>query len=74
MTATTISEPFGQTLAAPSGFIRDTLTVAGRALRAVPRDLEGVIPPMFIAIFFFICRFGMSRYSLYLEKKLHTGH
>ena len=29
---------------------------------------------VFIAIFFFICCFGMSRYSLYLEKKLHTGH
>lgn len=28
----------------------------------------------FIALFFFICCFGMSRYSLYLEKKLHTGH
>ena len=29
---------------------------------------------VFVAIFFFICCFGMSRYSLYLEKKLHTGH
>jgi len=29
---------------------------------------------VFIAVFFFICCFGMSRYSLYLEKKLHTGH
>ena len=29
---------------------------------------------LFIAIFFFLCCFGMSRYSLYLEKKLHTGH
>ena len=28
----------------------------------------------FIALFFFICCFGMSRYSLYLEKKLDTGH
>ncbi len=54
MTTTTISEPFGQTLAAPSGFARDTLTVAGRALRAVPRDLEAVIPPAIIAIFFFV--------------------
>ncbi len=54
MTATTISEPFDQTLAAPSGFARDTMTVAGRALRAVTRDLEVVIPPVFIAIFFFV--------------------
>ncbi len=29
---------------------------------------------LFIALFFFICCFGMSRYSLYLEKKLHTGY
>jgi general L-amino acid transport system permease protein len=29
---------------------------------------------LFIALFFFVCCFGMSRYSLYLEKKLHTGH
>lgn len=44
----------GRTLARPSGFARDTCTVAGRALRAVPRDLEAVVPPVFIAIFFFI--------------------
>jgi len=29
---------------------------------------------IFIALFFFVCCFGMSRYSLYLENKLHTGH
>ena len=29
---------------------------------------------VFIAIFFFICCFSMSRYSIYLEDKLHTGH
>ncbi len=29
---------------------------------------------LFIATFFFIFCFGMSRYSLHLEKKLHTGH
>ena len=29
---------------------------------------------LFIAVFFFLCCFGMSRYSLYLEKKLHTGY
>ena len=43
-----------RTLARPSGFVRDTLTVAGRALRAVRRDLEAVIPPVIIAIFFFV--------------------
>ncbi|MBC8259817.1 MAG: amino acid ABC transporter permease [SAR324 cluster bacterium] len=29
---------------------------------------------LFVALFFFTCCFSMSRYSLYLEKKLHTGH
>ena len=32
--------------------------VAGRALRAVPRDLESVIPPVFIALFFFLVNVG----------------
>jgi len=29
---------------------------------------------VFIAMFFFVCCFSMSRYSIYLENKLHTGH
>jgi general L-amino acid transport system permease protein len=29
---------------------------------------------VFVALFFFISCFSMSRYSLWLEKKLHTGH
>ena len=29
---------------------------------------------LFVAVFFFICCFAMSRYSMYLERKLHTGH
>jgi len=29
---------------------------------------------VFIALFFFVCCFSMSRYSIYLEDKLHTGH
>jgi general L-amino acid transport system permease protein len=28
----------------------------------------------FVALVFFLFCFGMSRYSLYLERKLHTGH
>jgi ABC-2 type transport system permease protein len=40
--------------ARPTGFAHDVATIAGRALRAVPRDLEAVIPPVFIAIFFFV--------------------
>jgi ABC-2 type transport system permease protein len=40
--------------ARPAGFLHDLTSVAGRALRAVPRDVEAVIPPVFIALFFFI--------------------
>ena len=40
--------------ARPAGFARDVASIAGRALRGVPRDLEAVTPPIFIALFFFI--------------------
>ena len=34
-------------------------------------ELTGYV---FCAIIYWICCFGMSRYSMYLERKLHTGH
>ena len=40
--------------ARPAGFVHDVTTIAGRALRAVPRDLEAVIPPVLIATFFLV--------------------
>ena len=40
--------------ARPAGFLRDLSAIAGRALRAVPRDPAAVLPPVFIALFFFI--------------------
>ncbi len=40
--------------ARPAGFVHDVAAIAGRALRAVPRDLEVVFPPVFIALFFFV--------------------
>jgi len=46
--------PDNDVRARPAGFATDTLAIAGRALRAVPRDLEAVIPPIFIALFFFV--------------------
>jgi ABC-2 type transport system permease protein len=41
-----------------AGFLRDLVAVAGRALRAIPRDVEAVIPPIFIALFFFVVNIG----------------
>ncbi len=47
----------------------------GRARLNDP-DWLGLAPELyiFISLFFFISCFSMSRYSLNLEKKLHTGH
>ncbi len=44
--------------ARPSPALRDVASIAGRALRAVPRELETVIPPIFIALFFFVVNIG----------------
>ena len=38
----------------PAGLLQDLMSIADRALRAVPRDVEAVVPPVFIALFFFI--------------------
>jgi ABC-2 type transport system permease protein len=44
--------------ARPAHAVRDVTSIAGRALRAVPRELESVIPPIFIALFFFVVNIG----------------
>ena len=44
--------------ARPSGFVRDLLTIARRALRAVPREPEVFAPALFIPAFFFIVNIG----------------
>lgn len=49
---------FTDVRARPAGFLQDVASIAGRALRAVPRDLEAVIPPVFIAVFFFVVNIG----------------
>lgn len=41
-----------------SSFMHDVATVAGRSLRAVPRDSEMIIPPIFISVFFYIVNIG----------------
>jgi ABC-2 type transport system permease protein len=48
----------GAVRARPAPVLRDVASIAGRALRAVPRELETVIPPIFIALFFFIVNIG----------------
>jgi ABC-2 type transport system permease protein len=38
--------------------LRDVSAIAGRALHTLPQELETVIPPIFIALFFFIINIG----------------
>jgi ABC-2 type transport system permease protein len=56
--ATTIPGPAPVIRARPAGFVSDTAAIAGRALRAIPRDFEAVIPPIFIALFFYLVNIG----------------
>lgn len=53
-TAPTVPIADADVHARPAGFLQDLASIAGRALRAVPRDLEGIVPPVFIALFFFV--------------------
>jgi len=57
-TAPTIRAERTHVEARPAGFVSDVMVIAGRALRAVPRDVESVIPPVFIALFFFLVNVG----------------
>ncbi len=41
-----------------SGFLRDTISVAIRALRSIRRDVEGVLPALIIPVFFFVVNVG----------------
>lgn len=42
----------------PAGFFRDLMTVAGRALRAIPREKEYLLPALIIPVFFFAVNVG----------------
>lgn len=41
-----------------AGFLRDMAAVASRALRLIPRDIEGVIPALVVPVFFFAVNLG----------------
>jgi ABC-2 type transport system permease protein len=75
MTAATLTTPDfeleveGAISARPSPALRDVVSVAGRALRAVPREVETVIPPIFIALFFFIVNIGTLQHIT--ESNIH---
>src|SRR6516162_2591959 len=62
MTSISITAVGGRDRAAiqarPAPPLRDVVSIAGRALRAVPREPEAIIPPVFIALFFFVVNIG----------------
>jgi ABC-2 type transport system permease protein len=60
MSTATITAAIPTTATRPrqAGFARDVISIAGRALRALPRDLAAIMPPVFIASFFFIVNIG----------------
>ncbi|HVM64704.1 MAG TPA: ABC transporter permease [Acidimicrobiales bacterium] len=44
--------------ARPAGFAADVLSVAGRAVRQIPREPESVIPALIVPVFFFVVNVG----------------
>ena len=44
--------------AAKAGFVADVISVAGRAVRSIPREPESVIPALIVPLFFFIVNIG----------------
>lgn len=53
--------------ARPAGFVSDTMAMAGRAVRAIPREFEYLIPALVIPVFFFVVNTGS------LERVAETG-
>jgi ABC-2 type transport system permease protein len=41
-----------------AGFVADTLTIAGRAVRAIPREPEAIVPALVVPVFFFAVNIG----------------
>jgi ABC-2 type transport system permease protein len=63
----TNATPHGGVHARPAGFLRDLCSVAGRALRAVPREPEFMIPAIVVPVFFYFLNIGA------LEKVAEQG-
>ena len=57
-TAPTPIAPVDEVRARRSGFTHDLLTVAGRAVRGIPREPEMIIPALMVPLFFFVVNVG----------------
>lgn len=56
--ASRVERDSGVIRARPAGFWRDLISVAGRALRAIPREPEALIPALIVPLFFFAVNVG----------------
>jgi ABC-2 type transport system permease protein len=63
----TAAAPALPVAARPAGFFRDCVSIAGRALRAVPREPEFMIPAIVVPVFFYFINIGA------LEKLAERG-
>ena len=57
-TGTAVQAPAGAIRARKAGFLADMASVAGRALRSIPREPESVIPALVVPVFFFVVNIG----------------
>ena len=44
--------------ARPAGFLADCLGIANRSIRAVPREIEFVVPALVVPVFFYTINIG----------------
>ncbi|HWC39350.1 MAG TPA: ABC transporter permease [Acidimicrobiales bacterium] len=56
---TSTTEPADEISGRETGFLWDVTTVAGRALRQIPRDPESMIPALIVPVFFFTVNLGL---------------
>jgi ABC-2 type transport system permease protein len=56
VTATTVEH--SSVVARPSGFVADCFAVATRSVRAVPREIEFVLPALVVPVFFYVINIG----------------
>lgn len=58
MTAPSVPIPTTEVRARKAGVVADVISVAGRAVRSIPREPESVIPALIVPLFFFVVNTG----------------
>ena len=58
MTAPSVPVPTTEVRARKAGVVADVISVAGRAVRSIPREPESVIPALIVPLFFFVVNTG----------------